>query len=535
MQETPHVRSVAIRIDGSPAPPDAANDLIEVTVDLSLSLPGMFALRLVNPGLRWLNSPAFREGREIEVNLVVGKPVLLIAGRIAGLEPDLDPSGAYLIVRGYDMSHRLHRGSHRRSFTRVTDGDLLHALARDSGLLGGTCDGSPEIHEYVFQNNQSNAEFLRARARLSGCELRVEGNVVHLRRPTPDPPPIRLAWGKSLTEFRGRLSTAGQVDEVEVRGWNARAKQAIVGRARRPQVTPDLAAGLSGEADPGARPPTLTVVDQVVESPAQADRLAQSVLDDAASMFVEAEGVCDLDAALAPGRQVRLEGVGRRFEGTYTLTRVVHEWGARRPAVTRFSVSGRRDPGLWGLLEAARGRPSGLQLAVGVVTDNRDPEDLGRVKVRFPWLSDSDESAWARVASPMAGPRRGLFFLPEVDDEVLVGFEHGDIHRPLVLGGLWNGHDRPPIDIDHAAGKDGTTDLRVIRTRAGHQVIFDDTPGRESIRVVDSTRGNSVVLDSAAGTVRIEAAGDVTVKASRSILLEAPSGLKINGKEFPNT
>ena len=106
---------------------------------------------------------------------------------------------------------------------------------------------------------------------------------------------------------------------------------------------------------------------------------------------------------------------------------------------------------------------------VGVVTNNQDPEGLGRVKVRFPWLSNEDESGWARIAAPMAGKERGMYFLPEVEDEVLVGFEHGDVRFPYVLGALWNGQDAPPAKND-----DGKNNLRVIKSRSGHLIRLND-------------------------------------------------------------
>src|ERR1700750_2275998 len=89
--------------------------------------------------------------------------------------------------------------------------------------------------------------------------------------------------------------------------------------------------------------------------------------------------------------------------------------------------------------EARSGRIYGV--VVAVVTNNQDPDGFGRVKVKFPWLSDVDESSWARIAAPMAGKARGIYFLPEVDDEVLVIFEHGDVRSPYVLGALWNCQD----------------------------------------------------------------------------------------------
>ena len=102
----------------------------------------------------------------------------------------------------------------------------------------------------------------------------------------------------------------------------------------------------------------------------------------------------------------------------------------------------------WNLLVDTPEKEANLQkiygVVIGIVTNNQDPDKLGRVKVQFPWLSNEDESFWARIASPMAGDKRGIYFLPEVDDEVLVVFEHGDMRFPYVIGALWNGQDSPP-------------------------------------------------------------------------------------------
>jgi len=99
-------------------------------------------------------------------------------------------------------------------------------------------------------------------------------------------------------------------------------------------------------------------------------------------------------------------------------------------------------------------------VTVGIVTNNKDPDGLGRVKATLPWMADQIETDWARVVTPMAGGSRGVYFLPEVDDEVLVAFEHGDPGSPYVLGGLWNGKDKPP-----ESNSDGKNDLRTIKSR----------------------------------------------------------------------
>ncbi|MDQ3855312.1 MAG: phage baseplate assembly protein V, partial [Chloroflexota bacterium] len=128
-------------------------------------------------------------------------------------------------------------------------------------------------------------------------------------------------------------------------------------------------------------------------------------------------------------------------------------------------------------------------MVVGLVTNNQDPDGLGRVKVKFPWLSDEDESSWARIVTPMAGNDRGLYFLPEVDDEVLVAFEHGDVRFPYVLGALWNGKDKPPESND-----DGRNDQRTIKSRSGHIIRLDD--GDEAkLEILDKTGNNSIVIN----------------------------------------
>jgi phage baseplate assembly protein V len=164
-------------------------------------------------------------------------------------------------------------------------------------------------------------------------------------------------------------------------------------------------------------------------------------------------------------------------------------------------------------------------VVVGVVTNNRDPDGLGRVKLKFPWLSDEDESRWARVVTPMAGPERGLYFLPEVDDEVLVVFEHGLVDHPFVLGALWNGRDKPPA-------RDDDNNLRLIKSRSGHTITLDDEDGKGKIAIVDRTGNNRVVIDSADNTVTVTSDGDLTLKARGAIALEAEGDVTIKGRSL---
>jgi uncharacterized protein involved in type VI secretion and phage assembly len=176
------------------------------------------------------------------------------------------------------------------------------------------------------------------------------------------------------------------------------------------------------------------------------------------------------------------------------------------------------------------GRVRGV--AIGIVTDNEDPDGLGRVRVRFPWRGNPDQSYWARIATTMAGANRGTWFLPEVEDEVLVAFERGDIGHPVVVGALWNGEDRPPANND-----DGNNDIRKITSRAGHELIFDDgddkgvelhTEDGKTVRMM----GDEILVEDANGnSVTINGSGEISVVATSSVTVEAPDiTLEATGK-----
>lgn len=147
-------------------------------------------------------------------------------------------------------------------------------------------------------------------------------------------------------------------------------------------------------------------------------------------------------------------------------------------------------------------------VVIGIVTNNNDPEDLGRIRVKFPWLSNEDESDWARVASLMAGKERGIFFLPEIDDEVLVVFGHGDINMPYVIGSLWNGKDVPP-----ETNSDGKNNIRMIKSRSGHVIRIDDTDGKEKIEIVDKTEKNMISIDAKDNKISIISDKDIELSA----------------------
>ncbi|HEY4011964.1 MAG TPA: phage baseplate assembly protein V [Polyangiaceae bacterium] len=136
------------------------------------------------------------------------------------------------------------------------------------------------------------------------------------------------------------------------------------------------------------------------------------------------------------------------------------------------------------------------------VTSLKDPDGQGRVRVQLPWSADpsgAQYETWARLATMMAGNNRGSFFIPDVNDEVLVAFEAGDPRRPYVLGALWNGSDSPPASMDSG----GQNNTKVLRSRNGVKITLDDTSGSETF-VVETPGGQKITLQDGAGTITVE-------------------------------
>jgi uncharacterized protein involved in type VI secretion and phage assembly len=177
---------------------------------------------------------------------------------------------------------------------------------------------------------------------------------------------------------------------------------------------------------------------------------------------------------------------------------------------------------------------------IAVVKSTKDPEGLGRVQINFPWKGKENEMYWARLATLMTGNNRGTVFYPEVNDEVLVAFEDGDIDYPYIIGSLWNGQDKPP-----EKNSEGKNNLKMIKTRCGHTIKLDDTEGGEKIEIIDKTEKNKISINSSTKKISIECEGDlelsatkgkiiikakeIEIKSTSSAKIEASAGMELKG------
>ena len=232
--------------------------------------------------------------------------------------------------------------------------------------------------------------------------------------------------------------------EVEVRGWDTATKQALT--ATKPAATTSV---VLPDVDPATLAKTFgdaryVSSDVPHRTQAEVDVAAAALAEAVAGGYAELEGVARGNPEVRAGAAVTVDGLGSPFDGKYTVTTSRHRLDPATGYTTSFSVTGVRDRTLLGL--AGGGGPATTAppgAVVAVVDDVNDPEQTGRVRVRFPWLDDQYVSGWARTVQAGAGKERGALVLPEVGDEVLVVFEQGDFRRPYVLGGLYNGVDKP--------------------------------------------------------------------------------------------
>jgi phage protein D len=385
-----------LEIDGKPAPKELMEDILQISVEESLHLPGMFTLVIQNaylPGKEnekpWQRQDLFAIGKSIKIGFTSStteshefqqeKQDYVLEGEITAMETHFTSgSQAPMIIRGYDVSHRLHRGRYNRSFQNMTDTDIIKKIAREVGIPTGTMDSSGGPHDYVFQENQTNMEFFRERATRNGFELFVQNGKLNFRKPKKDGS-LALKWLTDLNSFRVRVTSAQQVSEVEVRGWDYERKRPIVETANAEQVITETKNGKGSKTSTsfkGKPPkPKMIVADQPVFTAKEAKKIAQARFNELGGEFVHADAIAEGNAKIRPGQVVELKEMGK-YDGKYYVTDTRHLFH-ERVYKTEFSVRGLRGGDLLTTLSPQTHSQPGQTLLVGLVTDNKDPKGLG--------------------------------------------------------------------------------------------------------------------------------------------------------------
>jgi phage protein D len=534
------VGSVDVLVDGAALDQSFRDLLHEVKVVDSLTLPDMCLIRITDKHGDKIDTQPLQLGKMLEVKMgaqAARATTSVFKGQIASVEPEFTPTGCNIQIRAYDNSHKLNRERKTRTFQQMSASDMVQKVAREAGLQA-KAESTSTVHEFFQQSNETDWDFCWRLALMEDYEVVVEDKTLNFRPANKaNGTPTSLRFGDTLTTFRPRMSGIQQVNTVEVRGWDPKAKKVVNGTASSPQTTsaPGVTRSQVASSIGGG---TTAVKDRSITTAAQADAIAKSTLQRMADAYFEAEGTALGNPALKAGSKIKVEGVGQKFGGEFTISSSTHHYRGASGYQTHFQIAGRSSRTLTELIRPPDKRDWATSgLVVGIVTNNNDPEQRGRVRVKYPSLSDSEESAWAPVATMSSGNQRGTLMLPQVDEEVVIGFEHGDARRPIVLGSTFNGKDKPGQEL--LQNRDGS--FAVVSNEKIHQHSKKDFEIKsDENMVIEITQDETITTkgkhshqitgasQTKAESIQVQAGTTVTIKGA-SINVEASGVLTLKG------
>ncbi|MFF4425305.1 VgrG-related protein [Streptomyces sp. NPDC001549] len=540
-------------------PPIWAAQLVSCVVDENVGLPDTAVLTYRDPDHEFLRATGITIGSPLRVSVMTVKGQArerLFNGEVTALEIDRDRTGSFTVVRAYSKAHRLQRGRKVVAYRNMTAAAIVRKVAAGAGLAVGKVEAAPVTYKQLSQANVSDWDFLQYLAGESGAQVRVDDQgLLQFTRPVkasgaPAPStsavrnPMVLEYGRNLLALRAALSAADGSSTVQVRGWDVTTKRPLV--AQQPSVVSDtVAPGLSPQLAARFGKSAVAVTDTPYRTQAETTAVAKAAADRISSGFGELEAVAEGNPLLRAGKAVALGNVGQAFSGRYTATAVQHVLEPHGGYRTTVWVSSSPDRSLAGLVTGANAPGRGPRipgLAIGVVTDVREPNgsQRGAVRLKFPWLDDTYVTDWVRTVQ-WGGKGGGGVVSPEVNDEVLVGFEQGLLDSPYVIGGLYNGVDQPsPHDVPLIDKTSGKVNRRSVVSRSGHRVELLDAaaPGPSGLRLVTGDERLEVRMDDRRDRI------ELTVYAGRGrpltsvlldkngITLDAPQGtVKVSGRQ----
>jgi phage protein D len=532
------INHIEIKLGGAALDPQIARDLHTVEAISTLGLPDMAEIQLTDEKIELIDDTKFDLGKEIEILVKRSSTeyTTIFKGEIISIEPQFtEGTTALLIIRAMDKMHRLNRSTKTRVFVDTKDSDIVTKIAGEYGLSTDV-DETVTLYPHVYQDNQNDFDFLHNIAQRNGFFLFSDMGKLCFKKKMPTSPVATLKWGIDLRGFHPRVTVAGQVNKVTVKGWDRATKKPVIGTAESSTSHSTTGFGSSGAdlAKTKISDAERSEVRRFASTQADAEKMAQGILDGINAGSVEGDGVAFGNGKIRAGVLIEVKNVGTRFSGKYWITEARHVYNQREGYTTHFTIGGLRGMTLSGMSQGSSDDNVGrgalwAGVVPAIVTNNLDTKDntnMGFVKIKFPWLDVAKESHWARLASPGAGTGGGMIWMPEVNDEVLVAFEAGDFNRPYIIGGLWNGTDALPQKQNELV-VDGKVEVRSFQTRIGHIFRFTDKDGSEMIELLDGKQKTSIVMDTAKEKITVLSTKDIEIqgKSAGKIDILNDSGL----------
>jgi Rhs element Vgr protein len=483
----------------------------------------------------------FAPGRKIRVEAGYAgdeSPVFegVVTGHTFAVEED---GGAQLQIECRDYAFPATLARRNALFEKKKDSDVLKEIFGKYAPLSPSVDATAATHGELVQYYATDWDFALSRADANGLVIVTDGKKISVKKPDVSASPkLKVTYGTDVIEFRGSLSATAMQGDVDAWAWNPKEQKIIKVSGRKPSLnrqgvsTPDKLAKAVGVDKYSLQ--TGVADEQVLQSWADGQRLKAGLS--------RIQGYCRMQgsAKALHGGTLELNGLGTRFNGTAYIGYVEHEiergnWTTTAGLGLPFAnITENPDvvaPPASGLLPGIEGLHSGK-----VVKLDGDPSGENKIQVEMPVLNGPDNKVWARLGHFWASGAYGAFFIPDVGDEVALGFFNNDPCQAVILGSLYGSKQKPPFEI----AKENK--IRAIQTKSGLKFVFDEekksvtieTPGKNVLTVSDDAKGislvdqnkNKITMDS--GGITIESAKDLTLKAKMNVVIDA--GAKLDGK-----
>jgi uncharacterized protein involved in type VI secretion and phage assembly len=536
-------------IVGGAGLPDSWKDAVTgLRVEKALCLVGRATLRFADEGFKLSGSGKFALGTTVKIRVHGARTSsTLLSGLVTGISLEQNASDSpELVVTVDDLGHKLALGTQLKTYLQSTFLDAIKQIATQAGVqMKATSKNMTAIvHDYLLQSG-SNLAFLNKTCERAGSVWWVEDDKLTIADVGADVGSVEVTLSDDLIEFSVRAS-ALRPGEVTVKGWNANTQQDISENTSQAAATASstFVNGYVGSKPATMAKSTQSTFDLNPKNGADAKLLATALYNDLASSAVIAKGRGHVNPDIKLMTKVKVAGAGPA-SGTYVVSQVEHIY-RKDGFYTRFVAGPIRPGGLVDTLGPHAPDP-GFEidgLLAAVVTQVEDPDKMGRVKVKYAASGSTVESAWARVVGLGVGKQRGSVFQPEVNDEVLVGFERGDARYPVVLGGLYSSANSLP---PHAGPRGDKSNTRTITSRLGHVIEMGDGTGPDAQHLllmlaggghklrlgadrfdIEVAQGKPILIKAGQAKFEIDNQGNVTIEGTK-ITLKAQSQVSIEG------
>lgn len=432
---------------------------------------------------------------------------------------------ARLVLECRDAACKMTLGRRSANYVDQKDSDIIQGLIERAGL-SATVQASDISHKELVQYYCSDWDFMLARAQALGMVVRVDDGAVHIAPPEAGGAALSVAWGDELMDFQADIDARSQWKAVQAASWSL-SSQALLQSASSASTAVGSQGNLDGTAlSAVAGPSILQLQSSAPQEQAALEAWAKATQLRAALARVRGRMSFQGTPLAKPGVVVTLSGVGARFSGDVYLSAVEHQLvDGNWICLAEFGL----DPELHtqrGDVQAPPGAGllpgvGGLQIGKVIKLDG-DPEGQNKIQVSLPTWQCETEGVWARLLQFHASSGFGAFFLPEVGDEVLLGYLNDDPCHPVVLGSLYSSARTPPYALA------AENDTKALVTRCQHRFEFNEA---DKIITLTTPAKNQLVLDDKDQSILIKDQHGNSIKlSSEGIALDSPKDIKLSAK-----